>query len=291
VLLGTPAGSGPFCKAYRRLYDALAMVGSGRIRRQFYLNLPAYTQIMIPSAYGLVDLGEPEFMEERGSFVALPIAGVSTTSPVQVTTGSPHGLTVGSTTQEAVVGCVGGTQSANGRWFVTVIDASSVTLNGSVSDGLLPIMTQNSMFSMSTEKFTDMSFTDRISDRDVTDRLYEVLWEEECFKFRGATQARELRITYTANGIAPTLATVPIGLTNSDNFLATATAGFAAQSRGFYQMADRLFQQAYGPKGIADSSGGMLREFIAYQVREMQRTQRRRMPFRQNHNRPDFVWM
>ncbi len=59
----------------------------------------------------------------------LPIANVTTTTPLQVTTSAPHRLSSG---DPATIDGVQGATLANGTWRVTKVDDTNFTLNGSV---------------------------------------------------------------------------------------------------------------------------------------------------------------
>jgi hypothetical protein len=65
------------------------------------------------------------------SFATIVVVGASGT-PIQITTGGPHGLSTGDT---VMISGVGGNQFANGVWTVNVSDATHFTLNGSSSSG------------------------------------------------------------------------------------------------------------------------------------------------------------
>lgn len=268
-----------FQRAYRKMFDAIANVSGVRIRREWYFVLPAYTSILDPFAYDIQDMAEPEYMEDRN--VQNKIAGAivfsnlgTTPFPINLAFPSPHGLP---NNQDIVVQEVPNTAlGAIGRWYANVVDASNITLAGSTST----CTGTGATVTYSTDKYSPVNFLDSLSDRDITDRLIDCTWEEEKFKFRGATTDRQLHIQYIASGVAPSVTSTQIGIDNCLNFLSTAAAGFAAESSGWYQMADRKLRAAFGPKMEADGSGGMLRDFLSFQVLKQQRTQKAMGPFR-----------
>lgn len=256
------------------MFDAMSF-GSNRIRREWYDYIAAYQSFLDPFAAtsGVVDLGEPEVVEERNVGTSGAITSISAQTPIQVTTTSAHGL---ASNQDVIIAGVVSNVStnnsrANGRWYITVISSTVFSLNGSVTNGDTGT---GGIFSYSSDKFTTVDPLDRLTDRDITDRLLDYVWEEDVFKFRGATTARQLRIQYIASGSPPTNSSTVLGIDNCQNFLETATAGYAAASIGWDSMAARLFGMAYGPKGEGDASGGMLRDFINSQVLKAQRKQR-----------------
>jgi hypothetical protein len=273
-----------FATAYRKMYDSLGCIGSPRIRREFYHILPAETSIFIPSSVGIQDLAEPEFLDERKSVAAVAIAATGITSPIQVTTAAPHGYASNAT--EVIVAEVAGTQAPWGRWFVTVVDPLNFTLNGSVSDG---VAGTGGVASTSNDKFTPCNPLDSLTDRDISDSLCDYAWEEGYFKFRGCSQPVQIRVTYVASGVAPTITTQSIGLDNCLNFLAAYTAAIAAGSKGWTTMAAGLERRALGSSEKV-GSGGYLRDFMNIQVKTMQRTQRRRRPFRKKRTQFDAIW-
>ena len=272
--------------AYRELWDSMGITSQNRVRRHWYTNLAAYVSELHPVALGLTDLAEPETLEERGSVTAIAIATTSTASPIEVTTSAPHGL--GNNT-EVIVSGVSGTPSPLGRWFITVTGLSAFTLNGSVSDGTGGT---GGSATFGGDDFTEVHAVDDLDeDRNVGERLGEYTWEEGLIRFRGASTARQLRLTYIASGNPPTNTSLNLGIDNCLNFLGCRTAGLASQARGWYQMADRLNRLALGTAMDPYDPGGLLRQFIHIQVLEMQRTQRRRQPFRRPQFNPNrLIW-
>src|SRR5579863_2054339 len=73
-----------FATAYRKMYDAMANLGSFRVRREFYYNLPPYTTLLVPSSIGVVDMAEPDFLMERSTVSIVPITSTGIVSPIGV---------------------------------------------------------------------------------------------------------------------------------------------------------------------------------------------------------------
>lgn len=263
-----------FSTSWDELVGAMNNVTSPRIIRIFYWNLPAYTEEFSPQGNGIADFSEPEFLEERGSVVSVAITSTGITSPIQVTTSVPQGQTTGN---EVIISGVSGTTAPWGRNFVTVIDPLNLTINGSITDGNAGT---GGTLSTGTERFTEVAEADRVYDDTPISQLLTYRWEESKFKFRGATTARQLRITYVATGAAPTITSTVLGFDNCKAFLAARTAGLAAHAKGWYQMAQDLSTQALGPNLYADGSGGHLYTFLNNQVKLLQRHTTRRKPFR-----------
>jgi hypothetical protein len=274
-----------YSTAYRKMYNAMANLGTPRIRREFYHMMPAYTTILQPTVIGVTDMAEPEFMDERIGVTQVAITSTNTASPIQVTTSTPHNYASNST--DVIITEVSGTQVPWGRWFVTVVDPSNFTLNGSTSDGNAG---SGGFASTSTDKFVPMDFIDSLTDRDISDKLRDVVWEENVLKFRGATQAVQIRVTYIASGNPPQGTSTVIGIDDCLNFLGCYTAAIAAGAKTWNSIADRLGRLALGTTPERDGSGGYLRDFTNSQVKKMQRAQRRRRPFRKKRSQFDYIW-
>jgi len=69
---------------------------------------------------------------ESDNLGTLTVSGASNATPIVITTSTSHGLTTGN--QVSITG-VGGTTAANGNWVVTVLTATTFSLNGSVGNG------------------------------------------------------------------------------------------------------------------------------------------------------------
>lgn len=270
--------------AYAELYDMMATVQTPRVDRVIYWILPAYDTVLSPvGSIGLNDFSEPLFLEERNSLTTVPIATTSTDTPIKIVTTAPHTLT---TNQEVTVMGVTGASAPWGRWYVTVIDSVTLTLNGSVSDGAAGT---GGTVCWSNENFSEMAPLRRTSDRAISDRLYDYLWINGVFQFRGATTTRQLRITYIASGVPPTQVNQPIGIDNCLNFLGCRTASLFANQKGWYAHADRLTEMALGPARSTVRAGGYLDNFLRIQVKSQQRLQRQRQRFRPNHQGSDWM--
>lgn len=273
-----------FNEPYRRLFNCLMGV-SKRVQRITYLNLPASTTVIVPSAYGLTDFGEPEIIEERPAQGAVTITSCNTAAPI-VITATAHGLGTAGQIVEGVVSGVAGTTAPWGRWFATIIDANSFSLNGSVGDAA---GTGGTFTPWSQLPFYVVEPIDQAQqglDGIPQQYLGVYLWANEQLQFRGASGVQQLRITYWASGSPPSNANTTINIDNCIDFLACATAANAARSNGWYPMADQLKTTAYGPSQQSDCASGLIGEFIKIQVSTLQRgPQRRQFPFRQRHSK------
>lgn len=261
-----------FSRAYRKMFDAFSGIANSRVRHTVHFLLPANTTQWVPVANGVTDMAEPEVLSERGAITQGNVTSTSapaSPNPINVLA-TAHGLGSAGAQVELIIGGVAGTMDPWGRWFATIVDTNNFTLNGSISNGATGT---GGTWSTSGENFVDMLPMSRVSDHAVSSSLIDYDWENSVILFRGANVLRQLRLIYNASGTAPTNANTIILVDNCQNFLETATAAYLADSRGWYQRADRLFQQAFGPNGEADSSGGMLRDLIAPTVLEKQKEQ------------------
>jgi hypothetical protein len=270
-----------FSEPYRRMFRCLNGP-SKRVQRVVYIDLPPYNTIIVPSAYGLLDLAEPSLLEERALVGSVAITSTDTSTPIKVTA-TAHGQTTGT---KVYVTNVAGTAAPWGRWFITVIDANTFSLNGSVSDGVAG--TGGIAILNGGLAFTPMLPTDFAADLDGQPGTYlkTYMWINEQIQLRGSVQAVQVRITYWASGTPPMNPKTTIGIDDCADFLACATAANAARANVWFQLADQLKFTAYGQEQEANGIGGLLGEFLVSQVRAAQRgPQKRKRPFRDRVSR------
>lgn len=267
-----------FNEPYRRMFRCLQGL-SKRIQRFAYVTLPANTTVLVPSAYGMTDFSEPEILEERPAQSSLVIVSASNSTPI-ICTSTAHGLAVGSVVEGTVSG---NTSFATwGRWFATVIDANTYSLNGSVAGGA--VGTGGTFTPWSQQQFVLMQPLDSPSqglDGIPQTYLQNYVWANEQLQFRGCANAQQLRITYWASGAPPVIAASQINIDDAIDVLACATAANAARALGWDSLAESLKFTAYGREQEANGLGGLLGEFVKIQVSTMQRGPlRRQLPFR-----------
>jgi hypothetical protein len=266
-----------FNLAYPELYQAMGLIQSPRVRREFYYLVPAYTSYVDPLQIGVVDVDEPEMVEERISGGSIPIATTGTDTPIIVTTQVPHNL---ATNADIAVGEVLGSDAPNGRWFITVIDDLNFSLNGSASDGNSG--TGGAVYIFSGARFVRIASLSQVTDRPLSSRLLDYLWEDSVFKLRGATIPVQIRVTYWANGNPPQNPATPLNIEGCTPYLSYRIAGLAAGSKSWWQLSDKYEIRALGKNREADASGGLLRSFLAIQVQNAQNNPVRKQPFGQN---------
>ena len=281
--------------AYRELFRSMQMTQNPFIRQEAYYLLPANTAVLDPLTAGVTDMAQLEWVEERAAGFAAAITGAvaATPTPSQMQITAPnHGFAPAA---EVLISGLQGFNLYNNPnssiWTISVIDANNFTLNGCTCTGTA-IITPYAFAYQGIDEFVTMNPYDRIENIPVTPgpTLNAYAWEGNVLKFVPASSARQLRIVYTLSGAMPTNNSAIIGLDDSLDYLATRTAGLAMLSRGALQKAQVLNDLAIGPEGVADGSGGMLRELLAAQIRGMQREQFRRPPFRRRRNIPDAIY-
>lgn len=269
-----------FNLAYPELWQCMASVGTPRIKREFYYVLPAYTSYLDPMSIPVRDVEEPELMWERQSVLTIPITSTDISTPIKVTTSIAHGL--GTNTEVDIVG-VNNTQAPNGRWFITVVDAYNFTLNGSVSDGNAGV--GGTLQIPSNSQFTMVQCVNNLDEnREINAKLLTYQWEDNVFKFIGATSTAQIKVSYWASAAPPSNPDTQLNIGECQPYLAHRVAGLAAAGKGWTSRSAELNGAALGPKGVADGSGGLLRGFLGYQIQGLQRTTYRRLPYGTNEN-------
>lgn len=269
-----------FNEPYRRVFGALPGQ-SQRIQRSVYVNLPALTGVLIPSLYGITDMFEPTLVEERQATASIAISTSSDASPIIVTFTGPHGLGSTGSTVEGVISGVASTLAPWGRWFGTILSPTTISLNGSKTDGSAG--TGGNFTPWSQLPFVPVYSADLPNQGlDGVPQLYlgTCIWSDQRLSFRGSSGARQLRITYWASGNPPTNPNTIIALDGAIDILANGTAANYAESRAFWALSERLNAKTWGPAQEALGNSGLLGEWVRTQVMMMQRRQRRSRPFR-----------
>lgn len=261
--------------AYSELFRAMDKSQSPRDKRVSYYDLPAYTSVLDPVTAGVFNMAEIESVEERGSVTELAIATVTASSPtagtVAVMTAAPHGFSTGD--QIVQFGIQGMDDIVNGLFTVTVPSGLTYYANGCTALGLAIQPTGTA--AKSTEQFTEvvplMRATDMAFITGPQTILGQYAWENNLFWFPPCSAIRQLRITYSLSGQAPTLPNSTIPIDDSGDFLAARTAGLALQARGNKAKADALNFLAVGAHWADGVMGGLLDQLLGISVRNLQR--------------------
>ncbi len=277
----TPA----FNMAYRELFRTLQGIANPRVQRTVFYNLPVNTAFLAPSTAGIADFGEGEVMEERGGLTTTAISAAAIGSGfVTLTVASSADFATG---DAGVVSSASGMTGINGIWGLTVVDGTTVKLNGAVGVGTF---TGAAVLSKSGETFTELIGPRRLVDVGPVSSMLGVFdWYEDAFHFPICNAVRQLRITFISSAATITAVGDTTGIDDSLDFLAIRTAALAASSRGARDRAAELNLVAIGPSGQSDGTGGILRELVATGVRALQANPVQRPPFRQTYPH-DIYW-
>jgi hypothetical protein len=256
--------------AFSELYRALQGSQNPKVLRENYYNVPANTGYLSPATAGIFNMGEVQSVEERKNVSSWAIA---TFTPgvgfVTITTTTPTTLSSG---QQAVVfGMTGVTDDVNDMWTVTVVDPSTIKLDGCTS--IVTGTPSGGTLSYSTEEFLTVLRVPRIDwvDQAPTDRFLVYAWEGDVLRFPPANSVIQVRIVYQLSGNAPTATTLSVGIDDSLGFLAYRTSGLVAFSRGMMQRAQVYNNLAVGPNWESSGqAGGILFQLTQPGVRNLQ---------------------
>jgi hypothetical protein len=278
----------PFNLAYRELFRALQGLSNPRVRRVAFYNLPPNTSVLSPSTAFIPDMGELEFVEERGAVTAVAITAVAVAAGVATITAAAHPFQTG---YQAVLYGIGGVTGLSGIFGVTLNAASPTTQftpNGAVAAGAY---TSGGVASYSQESFAPLENVTLILETGVPGSgvLGKYAWNEDILRFPACNTLRQLRITYISSAGLIGAAADTTGVDDSLDFLATRTAGIAAASRGARERAVALNALAIGPEQKADGRDGILRELVAAGVRALQNNPVRSPPFRRRRTPIDWL--
>lgn len=280
-----------YIAAYAELFRAMQGGQNPRIRQEAYFNVPINTGYLDPATAGIDSLGEIETIEERGGLTSWAVSNVVASAGTALVTSAATTLVTGN---QAVLYGVGGiTEDINGIWTVTALSPTSTQLNGSTATGTY---TSGGVLSYSAEEFLTMSPVQRIDwvDRTPTSAFLCYAWERDIIRFPPADNIRQVRITYSLSGDAPTTTTASTGIDDALDFLMYRIAGLAAESKGMLTRAAIYNLRACGPKWESESiPGGLLGQLLSSGVRNAQRlppSQRRPPAFGWNRRRRWLVW-
>ena len=285
VLLGDAAGAITqnlltfYRMAYMELIQMLIKINAQEVTREIYYTLPAYTNVVFPEQLGATDFAEPQQIWERGAVNQVEIATITDGNPisVQLTAPMPDGLGT-----HIEINNSPAPPTVNRDWYITPTGADTFTLNGSYALGFTsPAAGGNVMFSAQT--FQPMQNVD-VMPLSQTPALNLVLgswrWTENAIYVPGSTEDRQLWIQYLANDTAPEVGTIGLCEGRERGFLAYATAARFAMGARQMPVGPGYMLTAYGPKGEADGSGGLLRQLLVPILRQQQQLPRRMEPIR-----------
>lgn len=126
----------------------------------------------------------------------------------------------------------------------------------------------------STDRFTHVYECDDLPQRPQVEILADWEWRGDSFWFVGATQARELWLSYFTTIEQPTaLDTTPTGVDGALSFLSLYAAGVAGPRKGYDELAAAYMQRAVGNRYDQGIIGGALFFLLQPMVRSRQRVQ------------------
>lgn len=126
----------------------------------------------------------------------------------------------------------------------------------------------------STDKYVHVYEVDDLSQRDATTSLGEWEWRGDTFYFIGATEARQLWVSYFATTTQPTtIDSTSTGVDGALNFLSLYTIGAVGGRKGYDEIAAECMQRAVGSRYDDGVIGGELFRLCQPMVRSRQRVQ------------------
>ena len=281
--------------AFSGLYRWLDRNANKLIRRTFYYNVPANTQYLLPSSIGIGSIGKPVEMYERPVGIALTgtIAAINAASPgsppsVDITTSSPHGLITGAqvvtfnfgwdtATQTDDQGATTVTDDINAQWYITVLGASSLRLNGCAAQDLGNAVGSTGIVSTSPQTFGNYpiyQLYDYSGESIATQnsQLTSWKWENGAFWFVPANQARQVKIIIMLSGAPPMSGSV--GIDDSLDALALFLGAAACQAKGFRAKSQDLSMRAVGNPSLDTTNvkGGVFYELAQLGLQEINET-------------------
>ncbi len=278
--------------AYAELFRALQSAQNPRIRQEAYYNVPPFTGYIDPATMFVENLGEIETLEERGTVSSWAISGVTPGSGIATVVSAATTLATG---DQAIVYGVGGiSDDINGEWTVTVNSTTSTQLNGCTATGTYTAATGT--LSFSNELFLNMSPVLRIVNLQQQPQTAFLVyaWERDMIRVPPLSGTRQIRLTYSLSGNAPTTTTASVGIDDSLDFLSYRIAGLAARSKGMLARAQLYTDLAVGNRWLSESvEGGILQQLLITGIRNAQRmspAQRRAPAFGWNRRRRWQVW-
>lgn len=256
--------------AYSELFRAMQSAQNPRIIQETYYDVPINTSYLDPATAGIENLGEVISVEERGGVTAWAISNVVPGTAVCTVTSAATTLATGN--QAIVYGVAGVSDDVNGAWTVTVNSTTSTRLNGCAATGTYTAAT--GVLSTSNEMFRNVSPVQHIefTDQSPQSEFLVYSWEGDVFRFPPCSGVRQLRITYSLSGEAPTSTSARVRIDDCLGFLMYRIAGLAASSKGMTQRAQMYNALAVGPKWDVDNtSGGLLEQLLLSGIRNLQR--------------------
>lgn len=232
-----------------------------------FLILRANTTVLDPrgtvsnASVLLSDMVEPLTVLERGTLTEMTITATTLVTNGVRLTATGHGRATGQ--RVTVGGCIntdGNAMGGDGHYGITVVDSDNFTANGMVmrTGGTYA---SGGVAVYSPHRFQPMRKLGNLTAMRATTALQEWSWQEGRFLFIGSDQDRQLAIGYQSAAETPEADDDVIAIPGSVDCLGVMTACYATQTMA-PTISAALRLDAFGPSGMRDGTGGMLRDLI-----------------------------
>lgn len=280
-------------QAYREYFQAAREYDIPIATARCFMNLPAHTSYVDPISYGINNMNAPEQVQVR---VCPEVTAASFTlgEPVVVTSVG-HGLTNGDMVICSGFPATSAVVDLNGAWPVTVVDADTFSLNGTrfVNDAGTVL---GGVYTVGRGRFSfPLKMVMDIPDLNQgglgylgTGGVGAYAFYRNALYFNPSEHPQQVLMIYRVSGDAPILLHQEIPIDDGIDFLATRTAGLAAQALGDERAAG-LLQQSVGSYYDDGTIGGQLRSLIHGQALSRQHITFRQPGFRARTTSP-FRW-
>lgn len=215
--------------AYSELFRAMQSMQSPRAKQTNFYDLPAYTSVLDPATANILNLGEIDSIQERGSVTEATISNAVSGTGLVTITATAHGFATGY--QIVQYGIGGLTDDVNGLFTISVTNANTYTANGCTATGTY---SSGGKAAYSTEGFTDVIPANRntFPTNSPQTTLLNYDWQGDLIYFPTCSVLRQLKIVYLLSGSAPLTTNAVIPIDDSLDFLAVRAAGLALRARG-----------------------------------------------------------
>jgi hypothetical protein len=281
--------------AYRDAYRVLQEQNIGKIQRRLHYVLPAYQSVLAPAAANISNFGDPISIREMDFLASnhkdVTGATVNTNDHYTDLTVAGHGRADGDVI--FVYGVQGLSDDVNASWRATFPDVNTVRLLGCEPSGTYTASTGKIVWSSDVWS----GVLDRVDVRELQSSggstalgtgLTRYAWEDDIFRFDGATVARLLEIHFQLSGNFPSQDNASLGIDDVLDYMQYRAAALVA-TRYDPQLSATYDAIAIGPaRDLNREISGLLGLLVGPQIRDKQKQATTRRPFRQRRPRD---WM
>jgi hypothetical protein len=280
----SPIGIGPLAAAYEAMVNAMILAEHRDLECTAYFNVPPYTPVVLPAAFGLTNFSAPQEIYERSvqnvfpgtnlaSITIVMPDGIQTAGQATIKTLFPHPFITGQWI--IAFGFRGLSPDFNSRWNVQCPDTSTIILSGCTSLGAWD--TTSGCLTDSNEQwsFSPMPCFDEIREDEVSalaSSLDQWAWNGNVIRFRPCTASRQIRIYYKLSSSAPTDPNASTGVEGCLNFLSAYAAALCHKSKGMAPAMTSAFLLACGnPTGeIGNGNAGYIGQILRRDIKDSQ---------------------